>query len=171
MSQHDDDAIAAFIRASGVTRCPTACVAPTQAVVAAADRLALSQLADQREVCWQARRGLVTVSEERNTGEEPHKSIAAAVSPACRHRDQQSFTRPLRMTRQTFAQKLAVRILAREGMTAIWELHVAAAEAYQRGQSSVAAMLIEIADGAEREWLLCCHGMSGRGKVQIRPMY
>ena len=49
MSQHDDDAIAAFIRASGVTRCPTACVAPTQAVVAAADRLALSKLAEQRE--------------------------------------------------------------------------------------------------------------------------
>jgi hypothetical protein len=56
-------------------------------------------------------------------------------------------------------------------MTAIWELHVAAAEAYQRGQSSVAAMLIEIADGAEREWLLCCDGMYGRDKVQMRPMY
>jgi hypothetical protein len=70
------------------------------------------------------------------------------------------------MTRQTFAQKLAVRVLAREGMTAIWELHVAAAEAYQRGQSSVAAILIEIADAAEREWLLCCDGTSGRGKVQ-----
>jgi hypothetical protein len=66
MSQHDDDAIAAFIRANGVTRCPTACVAPTQAVVAAADRLALSKLAEQREVFWEAkrRRGLFTVSEE-----------------------------------------------------------------------------------------------------------
>jgi hypothetical protein len=31
--------------------------------------------------------------------------------------------------------------------------------------------LIEIADAAEREWLLCCDGMSGRGKVQMRPMY
>lgn len=49
MSQHDDDAIAAFIRASGVTRCPTACAAPTQAVVAAADRLALRQLAERRD--------------------------------------------------------------------------------------------------------------------------
>ena len=74
------------------------------------------------------------------------------------------------MTRQSFAQKLAVRVLAGEGMTAIWELHVAAAEAYQRGQSSVAAILIEIADAAEREWLLCCDGTSGRGKVQMRPM-
>jgi hypothetical protein len=74
------------------------------------------------------------------------------------------------MTRQTFAQKLAVRALAGEGMTAIWELHVAAAECYQRGQSSVAAILIEIA-AAEREWLLCFDGTSGRGKVQMRPMY
>ena len=63
------------------------------------------------------------------------------------------------MTRHTFAQTLAVRMLAREGMTAIWELHVAAASAYQRGQSSVAAMLIEIADAAEREWVLCRAGV------------
>jgi hypothetical protein len=40
----------------------------------------------------------------------------------------------------------------------------------QRGQSSVAAILIEIADAAEREWLLCSDGTSGRGKVQMRPM-
>jgi|HubBroStandDraft_3_1064219.scaffolds.fasta_scaffold284897_2 hypothetical protein len=63
------------------------------------------------------------------------------------------------MTRHTFAQKLAVRMLAREGMRVIWELHVAAAGAYQRGQSSVAAMLIEIADAAEQEWLLCRAGV------------
>jgi hypothetical protein len=62
------------------------------------------------------------------------------------------------MTRQTFTQKLAVRVLAREGMTAIWELHVAAAEAYQRGHSSVAAMLIEIADAAEWEWRFAATG-------------
>jgi hypothetical protein len=71
MSQHDDDAIAAFIRASGVTRCPTACVAPTQAVVAAADRLALSKLAEQREYSGgkrSGRRGLFTVSEELRLG-------------------------------------------------------------------------------------------------------
>ena len=45
-------------------------------------------------------------------------------------------------------------MLAREGMPAIWRLHVAAADADRRGHSSVAAMLIEIADAAEREWLL-----------------
>jgi hypothetical protein len=59
------------------------------------------------------------------------------------------------MTRQIFARKLALRMLAGEGITAIWELNVAAAAAYRRGQSNAAAMLIEIADAAEREWLLC----------------
>lgn len=53
--QHDDDAIAAFISASGVTRCPTACAAPTQAVLAAADRLALRRLAERRELSWEAK--------------------------------------------------------------------------------------------------------------------
>lgn len=66
------------------------------------------------------------------------------------------------MTRQIFAQKLAVRMLAGEGMAAIWGLHVAAAAAYQRGQSSVAAMLIEIADAAEQEWLLCREGLRAK---------
>ena len=77
MSQHDDDAIAAFIRASGVTRCPTACVAPTQAVVAAADRLALSKLAEQREVFWEAKREAraLTVSEELSLGGTRVKSL------------------------------------------------------------------------------------------------
>jgi hypothetical protein len=80
MSQHDDDAIAAFIRASGVTRCPTACVAPTQAVVAVAERLALSQLAEQRKVFWEAKREsrarhrLGEAEPRRNTGEKPDKA-------------------------------------------------------------------------------------------------
>jgi hypothetical protein len=80
MSQHDDDAIAAFIRASGATRCPTACVAPTQAVIAAADRLALSKLSEQREVFWEAKREaralhrLGGAEPRRNTSEEPDKA-------------------------------------------------------------------------------------------------
>jgi hypothetical protein len=66
------------------------------------------------------------------------------------------------MTRQIFARKLAVRMLAGEGITAIWELNVAAAAAYRRGQSSAAAMLVEIADAAEREWLLCLEDSGAR---------
>ena len=56
MSQNDQDAIAAFVRVKGVTRCPTACAAPTQAAVAAADRQVLRQRASQREAAWEAAR-------------------------------------------------------------------------------------------------------------------
>jgi len=41
-------AVAAFIRAKGVTRCPTACALPTQGTVAAADRAALETYAAAR---------------------------------------------------------------------------------------------------------------------------
>ena len=44
MSHHDRDAeIAAFIRTKGVTRCPTACVVPTQGAPDPADQAALEQ--------------------------------------------------------------------------------------------------------------------------------
>jgi hypothetical protein len=47
--QEHDDAIAAFIRMKGVTRCPTACAVPTQASVADADRQALRRRDEARE--------------------------------------------------------------------------------------------------------------------------
>jgi hypothetical protein len=42
-------AVAAFIRAKGITRCPTACALPTQATIAARDRTALEDYAAKRE--------------------------------------------------------------------------------------------------------------------------
>ena len=48
-------AVAEFIRTRGVTRCPTACVVPTQAAVAAADRAALQEYAAAREQMRRAR--------------------------------------------------------------------------------------------------------------------
>jgi hypothetical protein len=42
-------AIAEFIRTRGVTRCPTACVLPTQGSVAANDREALAEYAEARD--------------------------------------------------------------------------------------------------------------------------
>ena len=42
-------AVAEFIRTRGVTRCPTACVLPTQGLVAAADRAALKEHAIERD--------------------------------------------------------------------------------------------------------------------------
>ena len=50
MSHHDRDAeIAAFIRTHGVTRCPTACVVPTQRSPDLADQAALKEYASARE--------------------------------------------------------------------------------------------------------------------------
>ena len=43
-------AIAAFIRAKGVTRCPTACVVRTQASVSKSDREALQRRAVELEI-------------------------------------------------------------------------------------------------------------------------
>jgi hypothetical protein len=49
VSQCNHDAvIAEFIRTKGVTRCPTACVVPTQASVSNADRAALAEYAVER---------------------------------------------------------------------------------------------------------------------------
>ena len=47
--------IAEFIRNRGITRCPTACVSPTQGLVAAADRAALEEYAVERERIRRAR--------------------------------------------------------------------------------------------------------------------
>jgi hypothetical protein len=42
-------AIAEFIRTKGITRCPTACVLPTQGLVGAADRAALEEYSVARD--------------------------------------------------------------------------------------------------------------------------
>jgi hypothetical protein len=47
--EHNHQAIIAeYIRTKGVTRCPTACVVPTQASVTEADRAALEEYAIER---------------------------------------------------------------------------------------------------------------------------
>lgn len=48
-------AVAEFIRTRGVTRCPTACVLPTQASVAPQDRAALAEYAESRDRVRRAR--------------------------------------------------------------------------------------------------------------------
>lgn len=47
--QQTEAAIAAFLRTKGVTRCPTACVAPTHASANASDRATLRRLAEREE--------------------------------------------------------------------------------------------------------------------------
>ena len=59
LSQQYEADIAAFIRRNGITRCPTACAAPTHASGNAADRAALRRRAEEREALREerARRG------------------------------------------------------------------------------------------------------------------
>ena len=54
MPENDRDAVAEFIRTKGITRCPTACLVPTQGLVAAADRVALEEHAVARDRLRQA---------------------------------------------------------------------------------------------------------------------
>ena len=50
-------------------------------------------------------------------------------------------------------EKIAVSILAREGLAAIWKLHEAAADAHRTGHQRAAAAIVEIAEAAEEAWL------------------
>jgi hypothetical protein len=54
---------------------------------------------------------------------------------------------------RTPAEIIALTILTRDGVAAIWGLHLSAAGAYRDGNKAVAAGIIEIADAAESEWL------------------
>jgi hypothetical protein len=56
MSPHEDStAIAEFILANGVTRCPTVCLVPTHGSISLTDRLALRRRTQQREAFRQER--------------------------------------------------------------------------------------------------------------------
>jgi hypothetical protein len=54
--------------------------------------------------------------------------------------------------RRTGTENLALTMMARDGIAAIWALHLAAAGTYRDGHKGMAATIIEIADAAEREW-------------------
>ena len=57
------------------------------------------------------------------------------------------------MIRPTLAESLALSMLARDGIAAIWHLHLSAAEAHRTGRRSAAASISEIAEAAEQAWL------------------
>lgn len=73
------------------------------------------------------------------------------------------------MSRRTFTDQLAARIVAQEGIAAIWRLHLDAAKAHRRGHPAGAAILIEIADAAEREWARRHLSWAGDGDLINRP--
>jgi hypothetical protein len=55
--------------------------------------------------------------------------------------------------RLKLTNQLAMTILAEDGISAVWNLHLAAAEAYQSGYDSAANAIVEIAEAAEEAWL------------------
>jgi hypothetical protein len=60
------------------------------------------------------------------------------------------------MITTTLAERYAVRMLARNGIAAICETHVAGAAPYGLVNMDVATTLIKIAEAAEREWFTRC---------------
>ena len=73
------------------------------------------------------------------------------------------------MNASTFAEKLAVRLLAREGVSAVWQLHIAAATAYRDGYTRAAETVLEIADAAERELLERAHHSEKPDRLSSGP--
>src|SRR5205823_5085051 len=69
LSDDDGEAVAEFIRTRGITRCPTAFVLPTQALLGAADRAALEEHAATRDRLLRARAainwGKLVISQRR----------------------------------------------------------------------------------------------------------
>ena len=51
-----------------------------------------------------------------------------------------------------YVEIIAARMLSREGVAAIWQLHLNAAAAFRRGNWLSATALVGIADAAERLW-------------------
>jgi len=56
--------------------------------------------------------------------------------------------------RRSHVENIAFTMLERHGIAVMWELHLIAAKAYREGSKASAAAIIEIADAAERMWML-----------------
>jgi hypothetical protein len=52
---------------------------------------------------------------------------------------------------RTLTEGIALRLLAQDGMAAVWRLQVAAAAVYRIGDRIAADSILEIAEAAERE--------------------
>jgi hypothetical protein len=59
------------------------------------------------------------------------------------------------MTQPTLVETIASRLLARQGIAVIWQLHLRASASHLDGNWLSATILIGIADAAERQWAGC----------------
>jgi hypothetical protein len=71
---------------------------------------------------------------------------------------------------QNLTEKLAASILARDGVAAIWQLQVAAADANRTGHPRSAAAILEIAEAAEEAWLAARDRLRDRLADVIRSL-
>ena len=53
----------------------------------------------------------------------------------------------------TLTERVALMLLARDGIAAIWQLNLQAAEAHRMGYPCSAASILEVAEAAEEAWL------------------
>jgi hypothetical protein len=60
-----------------------------------------------------------------------------------------------------FAESAATRLILREGVSAIWRLHVMAAQIHGEGNERMALSVLEIADAAERQWNVLATNAAG----------
>ena len=63
----------------------------------------------------------------------------------------------------TLTERIALSILDREGIAAIWPLHVAAAEADRTGHPVAAAAILEVAEAAEKAWISATERVMANG--------
>lgn len=56
------------------------------------------------------------------------------------------------MREATLLETIATRLLARQGIGVIWQLHLRASASHRDGNWLSAAALIGVADAAERQW-------------------
>ena len=61
----------------------------------------------------------------------------------------------------TLTERIALSILDREGIAAIWALQTAAAEAHRTGHPGGAAAILEIAEAAEEAWMSATERVTG----------
>lgn len=54
---------------------------------------------------------------------------------------------------RAYQERLAHMILARQGISAIWEMQLSAAAAYAAGHADTAELIVHVADVVEREIL------------------
>ena len=66
--------------------------------------------------------------------------------------------------RDKLTEQLALSMLARDGIAAIWQLHLSAADAHRPGHPKAAQSILELAEAAAEAWLraegarglICC---------------